>query len=376
MFGIYIHIPYCYSKCGYCDFYSIIRLTDKNDFIVALTAEINQRCKEINDLPTSIYFGGGTPSMLSLDDFKRIFDSLRTHFDFSAVKEITVEVNPDDVTLSFIEGLAKLGVNRISMGIQSFNNRLLKFMNRRHNNVQAVNAVKNIKDAGISNISIDLIYGIPGMQQSEWVDSIEQAIALNVPHISAYHLTFEPNTPFYKRLQNQEIQEINDEDSVTQYQTLVDVLKQNGYIDYEISNFCKPNFESKHNSNYWTGNSYLGLGPSAHSYHKNVRRWNISDLTTYITKIESNEPIFENESLSENDVYNETIMLSLRTKRGLNLEAFTGQYSQKYQDYFNDILKCKLSSKEVIIQNGFLSVTDKSKFLTDKIISDFFFVES
>ncbi len=375
MFGIYIHIPFCSTKCGYCDFYSIIRLTDKTDFIAGLRKEISQRCKEISDYPTTIYFGGGTPSMLTIADFQLIFETLRTHFSFEQIQEITVEVNPDDVTETYIQSLADLGVNRISMGIQSFNNRLLKFMNRRHDSKQAIRAVETIKKAGITNISIDLIYGIPGMQMHEWQDSIHQALQLNVTHISAYHLTFEPDTPFYKRLQKNEIQEINDDVSLQQYQILVETLKENGFIDYEISNFCKSGFESKHNSNYWTGSSYLGLGPSAHSYHQNIRRWNVSDLNTYIESIQQEKSCFEEENLTENDVYNETIMLNLRTKKGLDIEVFRHKFSPKYIEFFESILEQKLLNKEVLIHNTHLCVTESSKFLTDKIISDFFYIE-
>lgn len=375
MFGIYIHVPFCSKKCGYCDFYSIIRLTNKSDYLNALIKEIEFRANELNSTDVAtIYFGGGTPSLLSLNDFKSIFDVIHKTFDLKVTKEITVEVNPDDVTIDYIKGLKALGVNRISMGVQSFNNRILKFMNRRHNKNQAIEAVNRIREAGIDNLSIDLIYGVPGMTSEEWNSSIDEAINLQVQHISAYHLTFEPDTPFYKRLQKKEILEINDAESVKQYDALVNGLAKGGFIDYEISNFCLPNHESTHNSNYWNGIKYFGFGPSAHSYDGATRRWNDSNLDKYVDGLNTDLPYFGSEKLSLKDIYNETIMLSLRTKKGMNLEVLRDQFDTDFLTHFDAILQENLENRRLIIQNNFVSVKRESKFLTDKIISDFFMV--
>ncbi|WP_075603830.1 radical SAM family heme chaperone HemW [Saccharicrinis aurantiacus] len=375
MIGIYIHVPFCSKKCGYCDFYSIIRLTNKSDYLNALIKEIELRADEFNTRKVAtIYFGGGTPSLLSLSDFKSIFDVINKTFDISLTKEITVEVNPDDVTVDYIKGLKAFGVNRISMGVQSFNNRILKFMNRRHNKSQAVEAVNNIREAGINNLSIDLIYGIPGMTSEEWNSSINEALSLGVQHISAYHLTFEPDTPFYKRLQKKEILEINDSESVKQYDALVEGLAKGGFNDYEISNFSLPDYESNHNSNYWNGNKYFGFGPSAHSFDGTIRRWNYSNLDKYVDGISTNQAYFDSESLSLIDSYNETIMLSLRTKKGLSLDVLKSKFESTFLSHFNTVLQDYLDNSKLIIDNGFVSVKRDSKFLTDKIISDFFMV--
>jgi oxygen-independent coproporphyrinogen-3 oxidase len=375
MAGIYIHIPFCSKKCGYCDFYSIIRLSQKDDFVNALLKEIYQRQGELlSEKVETIYLGGGTPSLLKISDLKKIIFALEQSFDLSEVKEKTIEVNPDDINENYIKGLIDVGFNRLSIGIQSFNNCILTFMNRRHDANQAIEAVELAKKAGFKNTSIDLIYGIPKMDSDTWKNSLKQAIDLNVQHISAYHLTFEPGTHFYTKLKRGEISEIHDDDSVHQYTMLVKELKKAGFEDYEISNFCKPGCKSNHNYNYWTGKSYLGMGPSAHSFKENVRRWNVSDVNEYIDAVNWGSIYFEKEELSAKEIYNECIMLGLRTRDGVDITKIRNSFNSSIVDFFNQEMKKNIDHKNVIEKNGFLTISEGKKFLTDKIITDFFMI--
>ena len=374
MAGIYIHIPFCIKKCGYCDFYSITELSEKSCFIKALIKEIQERYKEVKDENIeTIYFGGGTPSVLKYEDLIEVFISLKQHFNLAQVQEITIEVNPDDITAEYLHNLKAVGFNRLSIGIQSFNDRILNFMNRRHNATQAIQAVKFAQKVGFTNISIDLIYGIPNMSKTEWKESIDAAIALNVQHISAYHLTFEPGTLFYKKLKQGILTEIEDKESVDQYNLLISELKSAGFEDYEISNFCKAGFYSVHNSNYWTGNNYIGFGPSAHSLINNKRSWNITSLHEYIKNVNQGSAYCEYEFLSKKDRYNETIMLGLRTSIGLNINSVLN-ISSEYKNIFLQQMKANIALNNIYEQEGFLKVCKDKKFLTDHIISDFFIV--
>lgn len=373
MAGIYIHIPYCIQKCGYCDFYSIIRLINKSEFVTSLIRDIKLRKYVINgEKIETIYFGGGTPSLLKIDELDRIYKSLVNSFNLESISEITIEVNPDDVTFEYLKSLRDIGFNRLSMGIQSFNDKILTFMNRRHSSIQAKNAVNIAKKVGFTNISIDIIYGIPNMSLDVWVHSIREAIKLDIQHISAYHLTFEPNTPFYTKLKRNEIQEIPDIDSVVQYNILVEKLSEAGFIDYEISNFSKFNLESRHNSNYWSGRNYLGFGPSAHSYVDETRSWNISNLHDYIFMVNSNGKYYEQEELTQKDIFNESIMLGLRTKKGVDINLIRRVFDQKIVNIFNQELIKNISLENVHEQDGYLMVKREKKFLSDKIISNFF----
>ncbi|MGQ1785578.1 MULTISPECIES: radical SAM family heme chaperone HemW [unclassified Saccharicrinis] len=372
MAGIYIHIPFCIQKCGYCDFYSLVRLTDKSDFVSALCKEIRERKNELNgEAIQTIYFGGGTPSLLQKKDFEKIINTLSINYDLSKLEEFTVEVNPDDINKEYVEDLSELGFNRLSLGVQSFNDRILAFMNRRHNAEEAVQAVQLSQNSGFDNISIDLIYGIPDMSAEEWENSIDKSLSLHVQHISAYHLTFEPGTVFYKKLKKNRIKEVDDKISAEQYSKLIHKLEKGGFQDYEISNFCKPGFESKHNSSYWSGSSYLGFGPSAHSYSGTTRRWNISDLKEYIGRVQNDEICYEEETLSEKDIYNETIMLGLRTNKGVDLNSIY-KMNTRFVDLFKETKSKNIILKNTFEQDGYLKMCKDKKILTDRIISDFF----
>ncbi len=322
MAGIYIHIPFCKRRCAYCDFYSCTRLGDKGRFLDALEAELEHERGFIGGAKIStIYFGGGTPSLLSPGQIKRILSRIGLIWDCSGVVETTVEVNPDDVSESYLCQLRQNGANRLSMGIQSFDDPLLGFMQRRHTARAAIGAVYAARRAGFDNISIDLIYGIPSMNASQWRDSISQAIDLAPEHISAYHLTIEEGTPFGKLARDGRLTAINEEESGEQYALLHAMLTEAGYLHYEISNFARPGFEAKHNSSYWSGVPYLGAGPSAHSYNGDIRRWSLPDLENYLSG-----PIYENETLGQTDHINEYVMTSLRCHTGIDLCRFEERF--------------------------------------------------
>ncbi len=373
MAGIYLHIPFCIKKCGYCDFYSITDLSLKDKFLTSLIKEINSRKTELIDQQiTTIYFGGGTPSLLSKQDLILILETLYDNISNNTVKELTIEVNPDDITEKYLEDLMEVGFNRLSIGTQSFNDDILKFMNRRHDSNQAIKSIQSAQKIGFSNISIDLIYGIPKMSVNEWDSSLQLAVSLNVQHISAYHLTFEKETPFYTKLKKGEFNEISDSESVEQYQTLLKILNGSGFYDYEISNFAKKGFESQHNSGYWSGKYYFGYGPGAHSFKNNIRRWNISNLLKYIDNVCSDKNYFSNENLSDDDRFNELIMLGLRTRKGVELKLLHKNFPSEIQSFFENEYEVQNSKNNVFIENGFLKVCDDKRFITDQIISDFF----
>ncbi len=375
MAGIYIHVPFCSKKCGYCDFYSIVDLKNRKTFVDILIAELKLRKKELfKETIKTIYFGGGTPSLLEIEDFKKIFSTFSTLFDLKDVVEITLEANPDDINLNYLKELRQLGFNRLSIGIQSFKDKLLLMMNRRHSVTQARDAVAIGRAAGFNNISIDLIYGLPSMSFIDWQDTLKEAILLNVEHISSYHLTFEKGTPFYYKLHTGELKEIQDDESLKQFEELRLNLTRNDFIDYEISNFAKPGKESIHNSSYWTGDHYFGFGPSAHSFSNGKRRWNVSSLNHYMKGIENGSSFYEIENLSDTDIYNELIMLSLRTKRGLNINLVEEKVNKEILTYFKQELDKQLNLGNICINSNYIFIPIEKKFITDQIISDFFIV--
>ncbi|MCW3806990.1 radical SAM family heme chaperone HemW [Plebeiibacterium marinum] len=375
MAGIYFHIPFCIKKCGYCDFYSITDISFKKQFIDAVKKEILQRKEEIiSNGADTIYFGGGTPSLLSKNDFEAIFSEIFKYVDKSRVVEMTVEVNPDDVTKEYLTDLLEVGFNRLSIGTQSFDDGVLNFMNRRHSALQARETVSLAQKVGYSNISIDLIYGVPGLNLDSWKKTVNTALMLNVQHISAYHLTFETGTPFYQKLKRGEIAELSDNDSLQQYSYLIKELNSKGFVDYEISNFAVSGFESKHNSSYWTGKDYIGIGPAAHSLYGNIRRWNVSSIKDYIYGLFNNADYFTEEYLSEKDRYNEVVMLSLRTRKGLCISSLKELFNEHIWQHFYKELEIQLRNKNVIMEQGFIMVSDDKKMITDQIISDFFMI--
>ncbi len=373
MAGIYIHIPFCKLRCHYCDFYKTTEIGLKDLFVNSLLLEIDRRKVYLdeNDKVETVYFGGGTPSILTLSDLRKIINKIRRSFTLVDNIEFTLEINPDDSNKAFLEGLKKEGVNRLSIGIQSWDDKVLKMLNRRHNSKQAIVAIEKAREAGFSNISIDLIYGIPGLDYSDWEKDIKKSFSLGVEHVSAYHLTIEPNTMFGKMLSLGQLNEIDEEESEKQFNLLTATAKLEGYIHYEISNFCKEGYISLHNTNYWRQVKYLGLGPSAHSYNTYSREWNVSDIDEYIRRIEKGEVVSEKEMLDEKTRYNEYLMTSLRTMWGIDLNYLENSFNKEMHDYL-------LNMAARFIKYGMLEhrstntlvLTDQGKMISDNIISE------
>ncbi len=328
MAGIYIHIPFCKSRCKYCDFFSTTMLDRRAEYVETLLQEIELRKEEISREPIhTIYFGGGTPSLLDVKDIEKILCVLPTSY----ASEITLEANPQDLTLEKLRAYREIGINRLSIGIQSFHDKHLQLLGRRHNAAEAIQAVRWAQEAGFENISIDLIYGIPTQTMEEWQADIQQALALDVPHISTYNLIFEEGTRLTQMLLDGQINTADEDLENEMYETIVNTLNESGYTHYEVSNFCKNNSYSHHNSAYWNNTPYIGLGAGAHSYtgvknqESGIRTWNVSDLETYINNIQKGVLPQESEFLTAKDCYNEKVMLSLRTIWGLDLRNLTDE---------------------------------------------------
>lgn len=377
MSGIYLHIPFCRKRCHYCDFFKSTDLSQKARLLDGLKKELETRASEFSSEEiNTIYFGGGTPSVLLNDELKDLLDIIQQHYKVAENAEITLEANPDDLTQAILSALRQIGFNRLSMGVQSFSESDLKLMNRRHGVMQAIQSVKWAKKAGFSNISIDLIYGLPNQTIEEWERNVRIAVELDVQHVSAYNLTYHEGTIFYEQLKKGILKELPDELSLQQFELLIRVLKEAGFEHYEISNFCKPGLYSQHNSSYWKSKKYLGIGPSAHSYDLTSRRWNVSSISKYLDGLENDLPYFESEILSEQDRYNDFIITGLRTIWGISEIYIQSTFSPLYFTHF-------LKFKEKYLRSGhLLSTFDKvcigpeGLFISDKIMADFMVVES
>ncbi len=370
MAGIYIHIPFCKSICHYCDFYKSTNTAQIAELLNAMYSEIEQRKNElkVNQFNT-IYIGGGTPSLLSVRHIDNLLENIFKTYTISNTAEITMECNPDDLSEDYLKKLSKTAINRLSIGTQSFQECNLKLMNRRHKAQQAINAVTNAKKYGFNNISIDLIYGIPNMSIQQWKSNIKQAIKLNVQHISAYHLTYHEGTVFYNKLENKTLNEISENNSFEQFNTLRTMLLKAGFKHYEISNFAKDEMYSKHNMAYWQTKQYLGFGPSAHSYSLNSRRWNISSVNNYIELINNKQDTyFEIEQLSLQDKYNDYIITSLRTQWGLSDVYINCEFGENYLNHFYVEIKPFIESMHVETRNNTFILTEKGFFISDTIM--------
>jgi len=369
MAGIYVHIPFCARRCIYCGFFSTVRENEAARYVNALCAELQQRKEYLHGAPvTTVYFGGGTPSRLTPGQISQVIDCIRTIYGLDGLQELTVECNPDDITVEYVAALRRLGVNRISMGVQTFNPELLRFLYRRHTATQALEAVRICRESGVTNISIDLMYGLPGQTLEMFRDDLQTAISTGVQHISSYCLSYEENTPL-QTLRDQGKLIPADDDLCSQMFTLMcDALRDGGFEHYEISNFSLPGFHSRHNSSYWDGTPYLGIGAGAHSYDGRSRQWNPSDLDAYMGGIEHGQPKYEIESLSETDLYNERLMLSLRTTQGLNLSLLTSQDRLSVLHSADALIKDGL----LLLDENCLRIPEQHMFISDSIISSLF----
>lgn len=388
MAGLYIHTPYCKSKCIYCDFYSTPHMETMEQYVHSLICEASLRASEIDSNSpskiegargsmtstkesspfTTLYIGGGTPSVMPINLLSTLVTSLDDILHLSHVEEFTIEVNPDDVTCDYIKAMRQLGVNRVSMGVQSFNDDDLRAINRRHTAKQAIDAVHMIKDAGISNVSIDLIYGLPGQSLDSWRHNVEQAIALGVQHISAYCLSYEHGTRLWVMREKGKVQEASDELCVAMHEQLVKCLKEAGFEHYEISNFALPGFRSRHNSSYWNYTPYLGLGAAAHSFDGTTRRYNPSSIKEYINALNENRTAYTEEHPHWFERFDEEVMLRLRTSDGLDLGTIASHYGDQTANGL--LLKAQpfISQGLLKLNNNTLTLTPQGVMLSDNII--------
>lgn len=372
MAGIYIHIPFCKKLCHYCDFYHLVSTSNMDAFYEAIIKEASIMKDYAGNEPVStIYIGGGTPSVCSVKDIDTILNHIVKVFPTEETSEITIELNPDDVTSEYLKGLKSLGINRVSMGIQSWRDTDLKMLNRRHDSSVAASALKSVFRAGFENVTIDLIYGIPGMTLSDWESNLDLSFSYDIKHLSAYHLTIEPGTVFGKMRDKNLLSEIEEEDSASQFNMLIEKSEAAGFIHYEISNFGREGYFSRHNSNYWKQVPYIGLGPSAHSFNGYSRQWNVSNLKSYIRSVNEGTAYYEKEVLDSRTSFNEYIMTSLRTMWGIDLEYLERTFEKEGYDYVVN-LSTKFKEYGLMKQDKKnLVLTNQGKMISDNIISEF-----
>jgi oxygen-independent coproporphyrinogen-3 oxidase len=373
MSGIYFHIPFCKVKCNYCDFYKSTDLSDVSSLLLAIEKELAIREDYLTEKKIgTIYFGGGTPSVLKKEELQHLLELINSKYDVGPNAEITFEANPDDLSPEYLDQLISSGINRLSIGIQSFSDSDLKFMGRRHNAQQAIGAVANAQRAGFSNISADLIYGIPGMSSQQWKSNLETVFSLNVQHLSAYHLTYHEGTPMWSNLQKGVFNEIDEDESIQQFEELIAASAKEGFIHYEVSNFALDTFFSKHNSSYWNQVEYLGLGPSAHSFNKTTRFWNVSDVKKYVKTILQGKIAGEFEELRIVDKYNDYLITGLRTIWGIDKNFIMSEFGNEIWEHFNKQYQRLLPAGIIEENNNRIVISKKGIFISDKIISEFF----
>ncbi len=373
MAGIYIHIPYCKQACHYCDFHFSTNLNTKTALINCIVEELRIRSNYIdNETIDTIYFGGGTPSIATKEEIAIILEQIHTIYNIGSSVEITLEANPDDLKAEKLQELKSIGINRLSIGVQSFNEQHLKYLNRAHNSTEAANCVKLAQNYGFDNISIDLIYGIPSADHSIWENDLTTAIELGIKHISAYCLTIEEKTTFGNWLKKGKIPPIEDEFSAQQFEMLLISLEKAGFEQYEISNFSLPELHSRHNSNYWNNINYLGVGPGAHSFNGLSRQYNITNNSNYIKGVSIGTPFFDKELLTAKDLLNEYIMVRIRTKWGIDLKEIHNRF---HIDLIKSIpiIDEHLSKQLLLLTEGRLTLSGKGKLVADKITLDMFF---
>lgn len=367
--GIYIHVPFCIKRCTYCAFYSTTQgKKERGAFVRALIQEMKARPSH---RPIStLYFGGGTPSQLDTEELQEVFQALHVLYNIEEGAEITFEANPDDLTPELAALLVHLGVNRVSLGVQSFDDAMLRTLNRRHDAQQAQHAVELLHQAGIHNVSIDLIYGLPGQTYEAWEKDIQMALSLDIQHLSSYALSYEPGTVLYQKRKLGKVKEADEELSLRMFRTLIQRCDSAGLSQYEISNFARPNQESRHNSSYWKGTPYMGFGPSAHSYDGlRTRRHNIDSLARYTNRQEEDAP-HELEVLSETELHNEMIMLSLRTRKGISLQVFRERFGNKAENDLRHAAQPYIDKAWLAQENDRLEFTSEGIFVSDYVMTD------
>lgn len=386
MAGIYLHIPFCKQACHYCDFHFSTSLKNKSPFLKALEKEIELRKDfffndgQSKEKVGTVYFGGGTPSMLDVSELMHVFDALYSNFEIDENAEITLEANPDDLTPQKTKSLKKTPINRLSIGIQSFYDEDLQLMNRAHNATEALNVVKHAQDNGFNNLSIDLIYGIPTLSHKKWEHNLKTTFDLDVKHISAYCLTVESKTALEKLIASGKIKNVDEQHSSEQFEMMLKEMKNNNFEQYEISNFCKDQFYSRHNSNYWLKEKYVGLGPSAHSYNGETRQWNVANNAKYIWALENKNgkdleiSLFEQENLTINQRYNEYVLTSLRTIWGTDLSFIEKQFGNDFRIHCLKEAQPYFQLNQLVQKDDSLFLTDMGKLFADKISSDLFSV--
>jgi len=374
MSGIYIHIPFCKKACHYCNFHFSTQIEHLNDFVDALVKEMSLQQKYLNEPVETIYFGGGTPSLLDQAQLNKIIKGIHANFSLSPTVELTLEANPDDINIEKTKMWSDQGINRLSIGIQSFQQEALNWMNRAHDTSQSHQSIENAKNAGIDNLSIDLIYGTPHLTNEDLLKDIEILNHYQIPHISCYALTVEEKTPLHTLIKNKKIEDIDANKQAEHFEIIVDQLEKIGFEHYEISNFAKPGHQSKHNSNYWKGVPYLGLGPSAHSFNVHARQWNIANNHLYIQNINKGIIPAELEKLETVTSYNEYMMISLRLLAGVSLEEIKNRFGEAYLAHTLNIKnQFDRTGQLQNTENGF-SITKNARFLADGIASEFFIV--
>lgn len=374
MAGIYIHIPFCKSRCIYCGFYSTTLLDLRKKYINAVCREMELRKNYIREPFSTIYLGGGTPSLLDEAELTKLFLYINNVYDVDRNAEITMECNPDDITPEFTNMLNRLPINRVSMGAQTFADSRLRLLHRRHNSDEVKHAVKLLREAGIKNISIDLMFGFPDESLSQWKEDISAALALNVEHISAYSLMYEENTPLWKMLDTGKVKEIDEELSLTMFKELVCQLTDAGYEHYEISNFARPGYRSRHNSSYWHQVPYIGLGAAAHSFDLNSRQWNVADLKLYIEEINNGIIPMEREELDNDTTFNDIITTALRTSDGIDLNAMETRLGKRYRNTLISAAGKHIEQGLLEIRHDRLRLTSEGIFISDMVMSDLMIV--
>lgn len=372
MAGIYIHIPYCKTRCPYCDFFTQTDCSSLSRFEKALVREMELRRDYLAGAEVeTIYFGGGTPSLFTPLQLGRILDAVYRLFPVADDHEITLEANPDDVDRAFFDGLLAAGINRLSLGIQSFIDEELRFLGRRHNARQNSQALEDATAAGFKNVSADLIYGIPLTLSVETLKrNLEYIFSYPITHLSAYHLTIEPGTPFGRMREKGELRELDEQDSLRQFETLIHFARKKGMEQYELSNFARPGYQSRHNSSYWQGKPYLGLGPSAHSYNTRQRHWSVAHLEKYMDAIEAGRLPLEEEQLTTRDHFNEHVITALRTREGISLDNITRLFGEDYRNFLVKAGKRYLDCGRLLMENNHLKLSDQGKFISDAIMRE------